>query len=83
MKELKDLVIHRDGIRQMSKEQIEELNTQHGWFSNRIDDFDDLNTCYYDELCIGDYAGLWSWRISGDWEYFLPVKSLQNLLEEK
>ena len=32
MKELKDLVIHRDDIRQMSKEQIEELNAQQGWY---------------------------------------------------
>ena len=36
---LENLVIHRESLRQMSKEQIRELNTQHGWFSNNIDDF--------------------------------------------
>lgn len=82
---LKDLVIHRDGIRQMSKEQIEELNTQQGWFSNNIEDFKDFNTlncCWYDGL-NSDGLGLYSFLSESDWDYFLPVKSLQNLLEKK
>lgn len=44
MKELKDFAIHRESLRQMSKEQIKELNTQQGWFSNNIEDFKDFNT---------------------------------------
>ena len=80
--ELKNLVIHRDSIRQMSKEQIRELNTQHGWFSNNIDDFKDFNTlncCWYDGL-NSDGLGLYSFLSESEWDYFLPVKRLQEHL---
>ena len=71
--ELKNLVIHRESLRQMSKEQIRELNTQHGWFSNNIDDFNDgLNS---------DGLGLYSFLSESEWDYFLPVKRLQRFIE--
>lgn len=85
MKELKDFVMHRESLRQMSKEQIKELNTQQGWFSNNIEDFKDFNTlnqCWYDGL-NSDGLGLYSFLSESDWNYFLPVKRLQNLLEKK
>lgn len=77
--ELKNLVIHRDSLRQMSKEQIRELNTQHGWFSNNIDDFNTLNCCWYDGL-NSDGLGLYSFLSESEWDYFLPVKRLQEHL---
>lgn len=85
MKELKDFAIHRESLRQMSKEQIKELNTQQGWFSNNIDDFRDFNTlncCWYDG-CNADNTCFWSFISESKWEYFLPCKSLQNLLEKE
>lgn len=80
--ELKNLVIHRESLRHMSKEQIEELNTQMGWFSNNLDDFKDFNTlsqCWYDG-CNANSIELHSFISESDWEYFLPCKRLQELL---
>lgn len=85
MKELKDFAIHRESLRQMSKEQIKELNTQQGWFSNNIEDFKDFNTlnqCWYDG-CNANNTCFWSFISESKWEYFLPCKSLQNLLEKE
>jgi len=81
---LENLVIHRESLRQMSKEQIRELNTQHGWFSNNIDDFKDFNTlsrCWYDG-CNANSISFWSFLSESKWDYFLPVKSLQGFIEE-
>lgn len=83
IKDLRELVIHRESLRQMSKEQIKELNTNMGWFSNNIDDFKDFNTlssCWYDG-CNADNTGFWSFISESKWEYFLPCKRLQGLLE--
>lgn len=82
VEELKNLVIHRDDIKQMSKEQIRELNSQFGWFSNDIEDFDDLSKCHYDEPNT-DGFDLYSYYSEEAWEYFLPVKSLQKFIEVK
>lgn len=81
--ELKNLVIHRESLRHMSKEQIEELNTQMGWFSNNLDDFKDFNTlsqCWYDG-CNANSIDLYSFISESDWEYFLPCKRLQEVLK--
>ena len=69
MKELKDFVMHRESLRQMSKEQIKELNTQQGWFSNNIEDFKDFNTlnqCWYD-------GGASSQRVNGSIFFLVRV----------
>lgn len=82
MNDLRELVIHRECLRRMSKEQIEELNTQMGWFSNNLDDFKDFNTlnrCWYDG-CNADSITLYSFFSESVWEYFLPCKRLQGLL---
>lgn len=85
MKDLRDFAIHKESLKQMSKEQIEELNTQRGWFSNNLEMFKDFNTlsrCWYDGS-DSSRIGLRSYLTHSDYEYFLPCKSLQILLEEK
>ena len=63
----------------MSEEQIRGLNSQCGWFSNAIEDFDDLSKCHYDGL-NSDGLGLYSFLSESEWDYFLPVKRLQEHL---
>lgn len=85
MIDLRELVIHRESLKQMSKEQIEELNTQRGWFSNNLEMFKDFNTlsrCWYDGS-DSSRIGLRSYLTHSDYEYFLPCKNLQILLEKK
>lgn len=84
MKEMKKLLISNDDIKQMSAEQLEELNSQYGWFADDIDSFKDLNECLYDLFYTNSFdRDLRSWESCNSWEYFLPVKRLQNLLEKK
>ena len=84
MKKLKKLLISNDDVKQMSAEQLEELESQYGWFADNIDDFKDLNNCLYDLADIGDfYRDLHSWDSGNSWEYFLPVKSLQEFIVMK
>ena len=84
MKELKKLLISNDDIKQMSAEQLEELNSQYGWFADDIDSFKDLNECLYDLFYTDDFhTSLRSYDSGEKWEYFLPVKRLQEFIVMK
>ena len=79
MKELKELLINEDDIEQMSAEQVEEFESQHGWFSDNVDDFDDLDDCLYDLFYTDDFhVSLCSYDSGEKWKYFLPVRRLQE-----
>lgn len=80
MKELKKLVICKNDIEQMSERQLQELDAQHGWFSDNIERFTDLNKCLYDAVFTRLYS-LRSCRTCNEWNYFLPVKRLQEFIE--
>lgn len=83
-KKLKKLLISNDDIKQMSAEQVEELNGQYGWFADDIDSFKDLNDCLYDLLYTSNFhMSLRSWESCNPWEYFLPVKRLQKFIVMK
>lgn len=79
MEELKKLLMCEDDIEQMSAEQVEELESQHGWFSDNIDDFKDLDDCLYDLFDTDDFhTSLRSYDSGEKWQYFLPVRRLQE-----
>lgn len=56
-----------------------------GWFSNNIEEFDNLNNCWYNSLWNIDrncsYSRCFVDSYGEGWQYFLPLKSLLKELE--
>lgn len=84
LKKLKKLLISNDDIKQMSAEQLRELDSQFGWFSDDVNKFRNLNDCLYDLFYTTTFdRDLRSWEDSKRWQYFLPVKRLQEFIVMK
>lgn len=83
LKKLKKLLISNDDIKQMSAEQLRELDSQFGWFSDDVNKFKDLNERVYDLFYTDSDRDMRSWESGTRWQYFLPVKRLQEFIVMK
>ena len=78
----KDFIL--DGKKILRSEALPQISGN-GWFSNSIEEFDNLNNCWYSSLWNIDrncsYSRCFVDSYGEGWQYFLPLKSLLKELE--